>query len=65
MDATMTDTPSRNGWTEEMLQALDRKYPAAREAGTLRELAEELGVDLYDLYNKAHRRGLSKQIRRR
>lgn len=59
------ETPVRNGWTDEMIATLDREYHAAREHGTLRELAEKIGVDLYDLYNKAHRRGLSKQIRRR
>lgn len=52
-------------WTPQMKQRLVDDYATARAAGMLRELAISLGVDLYELYNKAHRLGLSKQIRRR
>lgn len=52
-------------WTPEMKARLRAEYPQARESGQLRELAERLGVDLYQLYGQAHRLGLSRQIRRR
>lgn len=52
-------------WTEAMKNTLRDKYSAAREASRLRELADDLGVGLYQLYSMAHRMGLSREIRRR
>jgi hypothetical protein len=48
-----------------MTAKLREKYIAARDGRTLQSLADELGVGLYQLYAKAHRMGLSRQIRRR
>jgi hypothetical protein len=55
----------RGTWTPEMRNTLRTEYAVAREDGKLRELAERLGVDLYQLYSQAHRLGLSREIRRR
>lgn len=55
----------RKTWSDEMVETLKQEYPRAREEGQLRQLAERLGVELYDVYNKAHRLGLSRVIRRR
>jgi hypothetical protein len=52
-------------WTAEMITTLVAEYDSAREAGTLHELANKLGVDLYQLYGKAHRLQLARAIRRR
>jgi len=52
-------------WTAEMKDLLRANYARAREDGSLRALATELGVDLYQLYSQAHRLGLSHEIRRR
>jgi len=52
-------------WTPEMKAQLRAEYADAREKNQLRELADRLGVDLYQLYGQAHRLGLSRQIRRR
>lgn len=52
-------------WTEAMKATLRDKYPGARDAGQLRELARDMGVGLYQLYSMAHRLGLSREIRRR
>jgi len=64
----MTDTLTLHPpgtWTDEMTAKLREKYIAARDGRTLQSLADELGVGLYQLYAKAHRMGLSRQIRRR
>lgn len=55
----------RGTWTDDMRATLRAEYGEARAAGKLRELAERLGVDLYQLYSQAHRLGLSREIRRR
>lgn len=55
----------RSTWTPAMLTTLCAEYAAARAAGMLRELADKLGVDLYQLYGKAHRLQLAREIRRR
>lgn len=55
----------RGRWTADMCERLRKDYVTARDAGTLHALAEALGVDLYQLYGKAHRMGLSREIRRR
>lgn len=55
----------RGKWTTEMCAQLRAQYVNARDAGTLHALAESLGVDLYQLYGKAHRMGLSREIRKR
>jgi hypothetical protein len=52
-------------WTSEMKAILTEKYSSARDSGTLRDLADELGVGLYQLYAQAHRLGLSRHVRRR
>jgi hypothetical protein len=52
-------------WTPEMIATLAAEYAPARAAGKLRELADKLGVDLYQLYGKAHRLQLARTIRRR
>ena len=52
-------------WTDDMRATLRAEYATARQDGTLRALAERLGVDLYQLYSQAHRLGLSREIRRR
>jgi hypothetical protein len=65
-DATLEPTHRHTGtWTEDMKQTLRTEYAGARQGGTLRALAERLGVDLYQLYSQAHRLGLSREIRRR
>ena len=55
----------RRTWTAPMLAPLTAEYAGAREAGTLRALADKLGVDLYQLYGKAHRLQLAREIRKR
>jgi hypothetical protein len=68
MTEAVMDEPThlhRGTWTQEMRTRLRAEYAAAREGGTLRELAAKLGVDLYQLYSQAHRLGLSREIRRR
>lgn len=53
-------------WTPEMKARLRAEYHEARaKEGGLQALADSLGVDLYQLYGKAHRMGLSRTIRRR
>jgi hypothetical protein len=53
-------------WSEAMKNTLRNKYAGARQyRGGLRQLADELGVGLYQLYSMAHRLGLSREIRRR
>lgn len=65
--APALDTPSKHigTWTAPMLATLTAEYAGAREAGTLRALADKLGVDLYQLYGKAHRLQLAREIRKR
>jgi hypothetical protein len=60
-----TLTPRKGIWSLEMTDQLKREYATARAEGKLRELADRLGVQLYDVYNKAHRLGLSRAIRKR
>lgn len=50
---------------DELKATLAREYAAARAAGKLRDLASKLGLAMDELYNKAHRLGLARQIRRR
>jgi hypothetical protein len=64
MNGTLTLHPPGT-WTPEMKATLTSRYAAARDSGTLRALADELGVGLYQLYAQAHRLGLSREIRRR
>ncbi len=52
-------------WTPEMKAKLTEKYAAARDNRTLSDLADELGVGVYQLYTQAHKLGLSRPIRRR
>lgn len=65
--APVLDTPPKHigTWTAPMLATLTAEYAGAREAGTLRALADKLGVDLYQLYGKAHRLQLAREIRKR
>lgn len=66
--AAQTPEPThehKGTWTPEMKAALRAEYSQARDAGQLRELADRLGVDLYQLYGQAHRLGLSREIRKR
>lgn len=55
----------KGNWSPDKIETLKREYPQARDDGTVRELAERLGVETYDVYNKAHRLGLARRIRRR
>ena len=63
-----TQEPTREHqsmWTPQMIATLAAEYSAAREAGTLSALATKLGVNVYQLYGKAHRLQLTRTIRRR
>jgi hypothetical protein len=57
--------PYKCTWTDDMKDTLRRSYVASREVGMLPELAQRLGVHLYQLYGQAHRLGLSREIRKR
>ena len=63
--AASTTTERQRVWTREMKATLRANYPDARARDALRELAEALGVGLYQLYGQAHRMGLSTEIRKR
>lgn len=64
-DLTVPVQPGVGVWTEAMKDTLRKRYGTARELGTLKDLAADLGVGLYQLYSMAHRLGLSREIRRR
>ena len=66
VDVVMTEENHRRlVWTPEMRERLRQEYVPMKDANRLPELANALGVDLYQLYGQAHRLGLTREIRRR
>jgi hypothetical protein len=53
----------RTRWTPAMTEALRSQYAAARAVRRLRNLADRLGVDLGQLYRKAHQLGIAEPRR--
>jgi len=61
----MVETDQKVIWDEHMVSTLREEYAAAFAQRRLRELAQRLGVGLDQLYRKAYKLGLSREIRRR